>query len=75
MLYLSSRVQLKYMQFKDKLSARSLFVHLLKYGIKFTMMKAQYFSRSDVEIIIFSSLIIFLCKKSCLCVLCMSVCS
>ena len=37
-------------QFKDKLSARSLFVHLLKYSIKFTIMKAQYLS--DVEIII-----------------------
>ena len=59
-------------QFKDKLSARSLFVHFLKYSIKFTIMKAQYLS--NVEIII-SSLIIFLCKKSCVCVLCMSVCS
>ena len=105
MLYLSSRVKLKYqfridnprkklawrllvhetavattywvvcwifktkIQFKDKLSAHSLFVHLLKYSIKFTIMKAQYLSN------VFSSLIIFLCKKSCLCVLCMSVCS
>ena len=50
MLYFSSRVQLK-IQFKDKLSARSLFVHLLKYSIKFTIMKAQYLSA--VEIIIF----------------------
>ena len=61
------------MQFKDKLSARSVFVHLLKHSVKFTIMKAQYLS--DVEINIFSSLIIFLYKKSCLCVLCMSVCS
>ena len=48
-------------QFKDKLSARSLFVHLLKYSIKFTIMKAQYLS--DVEKIIFSSLIIFRVKS------------
>ena len=60
-------------QFKDKLSARSLFGELLKYSIGFTIMKAQYLS--NVEIIIFSLLIIFLCKKSCLCMLCMSVCS
>ena len=44
-------------QFKGKLSARSLFVHLLRYSIKFTIMKAQYLS--NVEIIIFSSLIFF----------------
>ena len=54
-------------QFKDKLSARSLFVHLLKYSIKFTIMKAQYLSY--VEIIIFSSLIIF-CVKSHVCACC-----
>ena len=59
-------------QFKDKLSARSLFVHLLKYSIKFTIMKAQYLS--NVEIIIFSSLIIF-CVKSHVGACRMSVCS
>ena len=55
------------MQFKDKLSARSLFVHLLKHSVKFTIMKAQYLS--DVEINIFSSLIIF-CIKSHVCACC-----
>ena len=44
-------------QFKDKRSARSLFVHLLKHSVKFTIMRAQYLSY--VEIIIFSSSIIF----------------
>ena len=57
-------------QFKDKLSARSLFVHLLKYSIKFTIMKAQYLS--DVEIFIFSSLIIF-CVKSHVCACCVDL--
>ena len=54
-------------QFRDKLSACSLFVHLLKYSINFTIMKAQYLS--NVEIIIFSSLIIF-CVKSHVCACC-----
>ena len=55
---------------KTTCQREAYFVHLLKYSIKFTIMKAQYLSY-----VIFSSLIIFLCKKSCLCVICMSVCS
>ena len=67
MLYLSSRVQLKYSSVQ---SERSLFVHLLKYSIKFTIMKAQYLA--NVEIIIFSSLIIFRVKSHlCACCVCL----
>ena len=68
----SACVQLKYSSKTN--SARSLFVHLLKYNIKFTIMKAQYLS--NVEIVIFSSLIFF-CVKShvCACCLYLYICS
>ena len=71
MLYLSSHLQLKH-RFKDKLSAHSFFLHLLKHSVKFTIMKAQ--NLPDVAIIIFSSLFFFVCGSH-VCVLCMSVCS
>ena len=57
-------------QFKDKLSARSVFVHLLKYSIKFTIMKSQYLS--NVEIINISSIIFFVRKSHvCACCVCL----
>ena len=52
---------------------RVAFCALVEVQYKIYNNEAQYLS--NVEIIIFSSLIIILCKKSCLCVLCMSVCS
>ena len=57
-------------QFKDKLSARSLFVHLLKHSVQFTIMKAQHLS--NVAIIIFSSLFFFCIKShACACCVCL----
>ena len=69
MLPLSSHEQLKH-RFKDKLSARNLFVHLLKDSVKFTIMKEQYLSNFAL-IFLFTNFL----YKSHVCVCCICLCA